>query len=258
MRRSVPDTVNGLIESNYTIGGFSESSFDEFLMKKGFKLFPFTKYNECLKNKKAICDPKMALLFPKIYNFHGKVLEQSLKSSYQYGLTYKFTKDNIFQITQGLSLPKNSIFFVLFKTEFQKLFESGIVQKFKFKSFFSYDEYRYDQKEISIFKIHQEGKEVVPLSLSHLEAGFVIWLVTVLISIFVFLIENIYYQISKTYQTNKIIVIQKLNRKKTNRRRLSKLKLFQHKFKNNKLKKKKLKISRKVEKSKMKIRKFLY
>lgn len=69
--------------------------------------------------------------------------------------------------------------------------ESGITNIIPGQSYFSQHEY-VDET----FKEHEEKLDKVVFNLNHLEAGFVIWLTSLLSTILVFIIEKVYFYFS--------------------------------------------------------------
>lgn len=102
----------------------------------------------------------------------------------------KFLRDNVQVFTGGLSSPKNCPMFKFLKENVQRLFESGITQTLKGIKLNSLLDYK------EIFQVHENSITIVPLNLTMLEAGFVIWLTSVVISILVFFVEIIYFNLS--------------------------------------------------------------
>lgn len=108
----------------------------------------------------------------------------------------KFTEENIQVILYGLLMDKNNIFFKLFRKKLQQLFESGITNIIPGKSYF-------DQRETveSTYEVHEEKLQKVKLSLNHLKGGFVIWLISLTLTILIFFMEIIYSFFKKTWKT---------------------------------------------------------
>lgn len=102
----------------------------------------------------------------------------------------KFLSDNLFVLTSGISSPKNNPMFKMFRENIQRLHESGITQKLKGIKYSNHESYK------KIIRVHEEPAKFVPMNLTMLEAGFIIWLVAVAISIVVFFCEIMFYHIS--------------------------------------------------------------
>lgn len=102
----------------------------------------------------------------------------------------KFLSDNLFDLTSGFSSPKNNPMFKMFRENIQRLHESGITQKLKGIKYSNHESYK------KIIRVHEELAKFVPMNLTMLEAGFIIWLVAVAISIVVFFCEIMFYHIS--------------------------------------------------------------
>lgn len=99
----------------------------------------------------------------------------------------KFSRDNAFTFLEGFTLEKNDVLFKPFKKVIQRLFEAGILEKYPGKNAVNVN------KENNI-KIHDTQKKLVNLSLTHLQAGFVIWLSFVMIAIVSFFGEIFHHQ----------------------------------------------------------------
>lgn len=119
---------------------------------------------------------------------------------------FKFTKDNIITSQLAVTFYKDSIFLKLFRDEFEKLFESGILNTVE--KYHNNKEYR-DQ-----LKIIDEDLELKVLTLEDLQSGFVIWIVTVLISVIVFIFEKIFHKIAHKQEDVKIVNSKKQKKKK--------------------------------------------
>lgn len=106
-----------------------------------------------------------------------------------YDQPVKFIEENVIEFSSGISSKKNCIFFKLLKDNVQRLFEAGITQKLKSTK------YTNDPNYIKLLNVHEQAKNWAPLDLTMLEAGFIIWLVAVGISILVFFGEIIFYRV---------------------------------------------------------------
>jgi hypothetical protein len=104
----------------------------------------------------------------------------------------KFLRDNIYKFHTGLSTPKNSPLSKLLKDNIQRLFESGI-----FKHVMKKYDYGESKWMMELFKLVEDPPMFVPLNLTMLQAGFVIWLCSVAVSIVVYIGEQIYFHTSK-------------------------------------------------------------
>lgn len=152
-------------------------------------------------------------------------------------ISVKYSKDDYKLRSSGFGMPKNHILFKIFKTKIQQLVESGIMShKYDVdKHMFAHFDVNNPKSEI---KIHEEDKQLEPLTLTHLEAGFVIWIVTVIASIFVYFGEIITHRIgkmrnNKVFPTNSVDIqmkkIKKIkNKKKCQKPKLDRLKLFEY------------------------------
>lgn len=104
---------------------------------------------------------------------------------------FKFTEDDFYVHPIGIAFEQNFIHSKLFRDEIEKIFESGITKSKQKKVF--------DEKNTKNgFTIVEKsiGKKV--LSLEDLRAGFVIWFIAVLASIFVFNCEICYFAVKES------------------------------------------------------------
>jgi hypothetical protein len=103
---------------------------------------------------------------------------------------YKFMQDNVKEESYGISSSRNNILFKTFMNYVEKLFESGITQTFKSIKYTNFKEYE------DLFEIYEPSIGLAPLNMTMLEAGFVIWLVAVGISLLVFIGEILIFYFS--------------------------------------------------------------
>jgi hypothetical protein len=161
-----------------------EKSFSsEKLKQMGFKFAKFSK-----EELRHLYDPMQKNVKPTARYPETQSKPLIFKESQQY---FKYTKDNLVVYQMGIAFTREFIHFELFRDEFQKLFESGIVKKFGLNI---YDNMNSAAK-LSIMLLNKEEDPKV-FSLEDLKSGFVIWLVTVLIAMVVFICEKIHYQVS--------------------------------------------------------------
>lgn len=109
----------------------------------------------------------------------------------------------------GIQSSRLLPFYKLLKDNIQSLFESGIIPKV-----FRERQILFLKKLLKIVEVPKAS--YFPLNLTMLEAGFVIWLVVVGISIFVFMIEIIHFKFMKkikNYRKKKVKKKSKLNSK---------------------------------------------
>lgn len=117
-----------------------------------------------------------------------------------YDRPVKFLKDNIIIHSSGVSSPRDVPQFKMFKTNLQSLFEAGIIP-YKLKAAkFSY----YYELHGSNFKVAEDPPKFMPMNFTLLEAGFVIWLIAVAITILVFFGEIIFFHASKFFDVEKL------------------------------------------------------
>lgn len=119
------------------------------------------------------------------------------KKADEYDHNFKYTDDNFYVEKYGIDFEINFIYFKLFRDELIKLFESGIV-KAREQKLFSNKEYK------KKFEIVEKEKEIEVLSIDSLRAGFVIWIVTVLASIVVFVYEMLHFKMTNKQNNSKI------------------------------------------------------
>lgn len=110
----------------------------------------------------------------------------------------KFTSNNIYTCTVALSMLKNAIFFKNFRYVTQRLFEAGIIQRIPGKSDYSLSGKANEQSEIAEeFQIYNRKRVNVVLNWNDLSAGFYVWIGTVVLSIVVFVGENVKFRLAK-------------------------------------------------------------
>lgn len=104
----------------------------------------------------------------------------------------KFTKDNIYETKWAFSTNINNICFKLFRDEVEKLFEAGIANVYEGLQM---------MKTVSLknlfsdLEIYNDKIELTVLSLTHLKAGFIIWLVSIVIATLGFIGEHVHYRL---------------------------------------------------------------
>lgn len=160
---------------------------------------------------------KKSMMF-KVFNFHQivKFLDDKIHFDYNY---------------YGILSPRNCIFFKLLRDNVEMLFEGGIIQNFK-------------TIKITSSKVYNENFEVIEpkldywivLNLTILESGFVIWLVSVALSVLVFIAEIIHYHLSR-------FILKFLSKRKNQKVKTVRI----IKNQNNRKCKKKLKIKKKMK-----------
>jgi hypothetical protein len=163
----------------------------------------------------------------KAYKFNGEIMpftrypenrDKSLIFSVRTlsGL-YKFSTENVYILSLGFALRKNDFRFKLFRDTFQRLHEAGIIPyKLKDARYSDYGNYK------KIIEPVEVPKSYVPLDLRILEAGFIIWLVAVGISIIVFIGEIVHFNIMKCFK--------KRQKKKTKKKSKIKAKVMKVNF----------------------------
>jgi hypothetical protein len=131
----------------------------------------------------------LSLPIPRFQGTHDKSMTFHVKNREN---LYKFPSDNVGKISYGIGSPKYSPVFKLFKDNVEKLFESGILQKLK--GIKHNDGSLYND----VFKVVEIPEaRYIPISLTMLESGFIIWLVAVGASIVVFFVEIIHFNVLK-------------------------------------------------------------
>jgi hypothetical protein len=119
----------------------------------------------------------------------------------------KFLQDNILEIEIGFSYPRNCPLSKMYKKNVQYLFESGFLNQI-------FERHKHGDGKLmkELLKVIEEKLGYIQLDLTLLEAGFVIWAVSVAISILVFCGEIIYYYSTKKFK--KTISKRKIKSKK--------------------------------------------
>lgn len=94
----------------------------------------------------------------------------------------RILRDRLILEMCGMRFPRNHRLFAAFDKKFEKLFTAGIVSKHQDHWSFNYlrNPKRYE---------HLSPNGPRKLTLEHLEAGFVIWLISVSIAVMVFLLQ---------------------------------------------------------------------
>lgn len=95
----------------------------------------------------------------------------------------KFLSDDLILISSGVSAPANHPEYILFRDNIQRLFEAGLTNELSGTKYGKSDHFQ------MMFQIYDKQMNLAPLNLKMLEAGFVIWLVSVGISMLAFLYE---------------------------------------------------------------------
>lgn len=112
----------------------------------------------------------------------------------------KFLKNNIIVYSSGISSLRNCKLFKFFKDKVQSLFETGIIPHKLETTKLS----NYYKSCKNLFRVFECPPKFVPLNLKMLEAGFVIWMITVAIVILVFFGEVVIFYFPKLVQTIKM------------------------------------------------------
>lgn len=134
------------------------NSEEEFLIET------FLIYNKSFKG--ALQEPALTY-YHKVITSRGQLLKRVMK-------------ERVDLETSGLSLPKNHKFYDLFNDKLQQLFQSGIISY--------YNEFWTEWLDPKRYA-HLYMEEPQILTLEHLEAGFVIWLISLTFAVLVFVIE---------------------------------------------------------------------
>lgn len=140
---------------------------------------------------------KIAVPFMKL---HGLEEKSIYFKNIHYSDPIKFAKGTMFNQYAGITANHNDNYFAIFRDEFQRLFEAGITKVVVGKSEMSKLSNDVLKSKLSKdFEVYDQQKELVPLSLSQLSAGFVIWIVAVMIAIFVFFLEILHHKCSQAW-----------------------------------------------------------
>lgn len=122
---------------------------------------------------------------------------QIFKYAY-YEKPVKFLENNIQEFYTGYSIPRNSPLSKMFLKNIQILHESGI-----FENLYKKYDFGENSQFKKLMKLIEDPPSFVPLNLTMLEAGFVIWLVSVAISIVIFFVEIVYFYSTKHFGKTK-------------------------------------------------------
>lgn len=239
IRRPTPETIDEAMEDGYIAATIAihQKYLSSFQAKGGYVRLLTDKDTETLKTKQDVdnfFDLKQAYSFERISGSESfsKPFKQIQGTKTN---PMKFLRDNFYVGKFGFLFRKTSIF-KLFIENFQRLFEAGILKYLHDKE---YEPVIVDLEFIDDKILKLDNYET--LSLSKLEAGIVIWLVSVLIAIFGFICEILHYNLMKFL-------------KKTKRRRKVKIKTIKVKkikvrtksWRNHKMKQKIKKSKRKL------------
>lgn len=103
----------------------------------------------------------------------------------------KFSKDNMLTVLLGFGLVRNDIFYGTFRDEFQRLFESGIIQKCQA----NIDEVNGMSEDGENIRLYEKKKKDEVLSWKHLYAGFYLWLGACCLSFLAFISEHVAFRL---------------------------------------------------------------
>lgn len=165
-----------------------------FNMDKKINASDVNIFNFNLKNTMVYLKPKYAQDINKYYKFKN------------YTDPVKFVEGRFVRGTTGIIAMKEKFYFEIFRNEFQRLFEAGItsVANDRYTNEHNITEDLVETlKPIEFskdFTVYDEKKELVPLSLSQLSAGFIIWLTAVMSAILVFILEFVHYKCSEVWE----------------------------------------------------------
>lgn len=116
----------------------------------------------------------------EVYHVRADYLNQLITDSAG-RIGSRIIKEILPGVTKTLTFPRNHRFFEIFDEKIQKMVTAGIINHFAEE----------DYKNLLNAKNFSKSKldEVKPLNLEHLEAGFVVWLVTLVFPIVAFIME---------------------------------------------------------------------
>lgn len=139
----------------------------------------------------ALLHGKIAIIMPRHSLTRRKKLEFKIHEGMNLGDNpVKFIRDDIHKEIKGITMTKHDLFWNLFHDGFQRLFEAGITDlqpfiEFSITKFFTV----YDKDNL----------DCVVLSLQILDAGFYVWLFFIFVSMIVFLIELLVFEIYQKF-----------------------------------------------------------
>lgn len=191
--------MEGLKQKNYEVFITNRFTDHELYIKKiGMKYFHHSDKPEIPDNFDALLHGKFAIIMPRHPLTRLKKLEFKTHKGMNLGDSpVKFIKDDIHKEIKGISMLKNDLFWNLFHDAFQRLFEAGIADLQPFIEF----------SMIDYFKVHDKNNlDCVVLSLQILDAGFYVWLVSILMSIIAFMIELLFHRIHRRVIQNCTII----------------------------------------------------
>lgn len=141
------------------------------------------KYEEDEKFKEDTMRRKLEFLFsPKFkgsFQVGGDNFFIEVKQSYG-DILDRLLKTRISLETSGMLFPRNHKLFEVFDEKIQRLLTAGIIDHYTYEWFRFLDPKRYKHLK------HYEPKK---LKMDQLEAGFVVWLVSIAIAFVVFIVE---------------------------------------------------------------------
>jgi len=200
MKRKTPDTIDELARERWilkvgsSLGGHLDKEIS-YLEQRGLVLERASSSNiEIVEEDKHVF---ISMRPP------GSEKKSHVYKMFKLNNTYKFPKDNFVSYLSGFTLEKNHILFKPLKKNLQRLFEAGVMEKYPGKNmFFDYD---------NLMKPFDPPTDPVVLTLTHLQAGFMIWLCAVLIAILSFFGEIIFYHLTMQIKRirGKIKILQK-------------------------------------------------
>lgn len=188
IRKHTPDSLEEFKNSNYTLMLLEPYSKEKNLMGKvrtlGLKYAVFEKtdkfpFTEC--DKVGYYLVRMPITYDRKLQFTSKYFEFPIK----------YIKEDIMVGYAGLAMPQNDVLYKTFRHYVRQLFEAGILKTFSGSSLASYlvsKDYEYDLKTH-----YYDQYENTVLSVEILKAGFIIWIVCVIVAILSFIGELLWF-----------------------------------------------------------------
>lgn len=184
-----PDDFKGLKEFNYILIMPKEMEpiyhMTEKVKASGIR-YEYARSYQDLRNKRnvnkklVVIEPRLPITYRQKLEFIHKLIEYPVK----------FIDDDFLVLFKGLTMFKNDILYKTFRDGIQRLFEAGITNIFTGKNF-----HEINEKNFEIFD--RDNHDDVALTLRLLDAGFIIWLGCIAVSILVLFGELIIFRLMK-------------------------------------------------------------
>jgi hypothetical protein len=159
------------------------------------------------KFKNVFYGPKLYHRSTRFFKFDG------------YDDPIKYTTDNLLFRKAGISIPRNNILYKLLKEKLVIFFEAGILGK-NFSNIKNLERTNVDTTYVPYIL---ERSSWDPLSMEHLNPGFVIWIISVLLTIIVFIFEVVFFNFAKMKLKQKFKMSKRRRRIKKHKQKKKKL-----------------------------------